>query len=62
MHGKRKKVKGEMSTFKYIEEQLQKLLGTKVLLKAGRQKGSIIIEYYSDNDLNRILEILGVKI
>lgn len=46
----------------YIEEQLQRLLGTKVLLKAGRQKGSIIIEYYSGDDLNRILEALGVKI
>ncbi len=45
----------------YIEERLQQLLGTKVILKIGRHRGSIIIEYYSNDDLNRVLEMLGVK-
>lgn len=58
----KKKVKREDVHIQYIEDQLQRILGTKVFLKAGRQKGSIVIEYYSDNDLNRILETLGVKI
>jgi len=58
----KKKVTRKDAHIYYIEEQLQRLLGTKVLLKAGRQRGSIIVEYYSDDDLNRILEILGVKI
>ena len=44
-----------------IEEQLQRLLGTKVFFKTGIRRGSIIIEYYSDDELNRILDILGVK-
>ncbi len=46
----------------YIEEQIQKALGTKVSLKTGRNRGRIIIEYYSDEDLNRILEILKITI
>jgi len=46
----------------YIQEQIQKSLGTKVVLKTGKNGGSITIEYYSDEDLNRILEILKVTI
>ena len=33
-------------------------LGTKVNIAGGRKKGKIEIEYYSDADLERILEII----
>jgi ParB family chromosome partitioning protein len=46
---------------KRVEEELQRYFGTLVKLK-GSQKGSIVIKYYSMEDLNRILEILGVEI
>jgi ParB family chromosome partitioning protein len=59
---RKKKVEKKDANIQYIEEKLQRRLGTKVALKAGRQKGSIIIEYYSPDDLSRILEVLGVKI
>jgi len=42
-----------------IERQLQHLLGTKVRIIAHKKRGKILIEYYSLNDLNRILTILG---
>lgn len=42
-----------------IEESLRKTLGTKVLISKGSNKGKIEIEYYSDDDLERILEILS---
>lgn len=59
---KRKKARSKDANIEYIEEQLQKVLATKVLLKTGRHKGSITIEYYTKDDLNRILEILGIKL
>ncbi|MDP4146751.1 MAG: ParB/RepB/Spo0J family partition protein [Bacillota bacterium] len=41
-----------------IKERLENFFGTKVLLKNKSNKGKIEIEYYSDNDLQRILDIL----
>lgn len=42
-----------------IEETLRKLFGTKVQISKGSKKGKIEIEYYSDEDLERILELLS---
>jgi ParB family chromosome partitioning protein len=58
---RRRKITEKDVHLQYIEEQLQRVLGTKVLLKTGRRRSTIIIEYYSNDDLNRILEVLGVK-
>ena len=44
--------------YKYIEEVLEDKLGTKVRLSSNK----IVVNYTSLNDLNRILEILDVKI
>ena len=41
-----------------IENQLIELLGTKVKLKPGQAGGSIEIIYFSDDDLERILDLL----
>jgi ParB family chromosome partitioning protein len=38
-----------------IEETLQQILATKVRIRAGRKKGKIEIEYYSPEDLNRLV-------
>ena len=38
-----------------LEEQLQNALGTKVSIQAGGKKGKIVIEYYSLDDLDRII-------
>jgi ParB family chromosome partitioning protein len=42
-----------------LEEELMKTLGTKVRITQRRGKGKIEIEYYSPEDLERILELLG---
>lgn len=47
--------------YKNIEERLREKLGTSVLIKNGKKKGKIEIEYYSEGDLERILEILEAK-
>ena len=41
-----------------LEDQLIRTLGTKVKLNMGDKKGKIEIEYYSEQDLQRIFEIL----
>jgi ParB family chromosome partitioning protein len=40
------------------EERLQRILGTQVRIERLGREGSIRIEYYSDEDLERILELL----
>jgi len=44
-----------------VEERLRQLLGTDVRIKQGRKKGIIEIDYFGLEDLDRILELLGVK-
>lgn len=41
-----------------LEEGLQRTLGTKVKIIAGRKRGKIVLEYYSLNDLERIINLL----
>ena len=41
-----------------IEERLRRVLGTKVRVCPGKKKGKIEIEYYSDEDLERILALV----
>jgi len=60
---KRKPVKRQAVTQPFIrdlQEKLQRRLSTKVTVKPGRKgKGVISIEYYSPDDLDRILEVIG---
>ena len=41
-----------------VEEELRRALGTKVSLARSRRGGRIVIEYYSDEELNRLYERL----
>ncbi|HOW35330.1 MAG TPA: ParB/RepB/Spo0J family partition protein [Candidatus Omnitrophota bacterium] len=41
-----------------LEEDLQKALGTKVRIEAKQKRGRIVIEYYSNEDLDRIAGII----
>lgn len=43
-----------------VEDKLKIILGTQVRIKAGKIKGKIEIEYYSPEDLERILEVFSV--
>jgi ParB family chromosome partitioning protein len=43
-----------------VEERLQQKLGTHVSVYHGKKKGRIEIEYYGNDDLGRLLGILGV--
>lgn len=41
-----------------LEEELQQLFGTKVRIQASQKRGKIVLEYYSLDDLDRILNII----
>lgn len=46
----------ENPDFKFVEDRLKNILGTKVKLQANNNKGKITIEYYSNDELERLLE------
>lgn len=60
------KVKEEKSSnelnpyYKEIKNQLQNYFGTKVNISNKNNKGKIEIEYYSEDDLQRILDIINI--
>jgi ParB family transcriptional regulator, chromosome partitioning protein len=44
-----------------VQEELEKILGTKVTINHRKKRGKIIIDYYSLDDLNRIIDIISSK-
>ena len=44
-----------------VAEQLKQILGTNVSISQGKKKSRIEIEFYSDEDLDRIIELLLSK-
>jgi ParB family chromosome partitioning protein len=44
-----------------LQDKLQERLGTKVQLKYKGGKGAVEIRFFNDDDLERILQILGVS-
>ena len=43
------------------EEELRDYFGTNVNIQTGKRKGKIEIEFYNQDDLNRILDLLTSK-
>ena len=56
------KVNAQSHYYVDIRERLEMLFGTKVSLMDKKNKGKIEIEYYSQDDLKRILDILKVEL
>ncbi|WP_132243811.1 ParB/RepB/Spo0J family partition protein [Marinisporobacter balticus] len=55
---KPKKQKTKEDTLTFIEDILKTRLGTKVSIIKGKKKGKIEIEYYSEEELTRLVELL----
>lgn len=50
---------GNTATLSSVEDRLRRLLGTRVHVRSLQGgKGEIVIEYYSDEDLDRLIEVL----
>lgn len=58
-NGKKRRKKHKSTALQRIEDDLISLLGTKVAVKSKSRGGSIEIEYYSDDDLRRLLDIFS---
>lgn len=52
--------KEEVPEIQMYESKLKGYFGTKVNIKNGKKKGKIEIEYYGDDDLNRILSLIDL--
>jgi ParB family chromosome partitioning protein len=59
MKGERKAEIRKDRNISDIESQLQHLFGTRVTIQHGKKRGRIRIDYYSTEDLNRILDLLA---
>jgi len=44
-----------------LEHRLQERFGTRVDLRYRRGKGALQIHFYTDDDLQRVLEMIGVR-
>lgn len=55
---RRAKTNVKLPHFLALEEGLQKLLGTKVRINTQKKRGQISIDYYSTEDLERIIKII----
>ena len=56
----RNKAQGQLSAaLSKVQERLRNRLSTQVQIHQGAKKGKIEIEYYSNEDLQRILELIG---
>ena len=45
-----------------VADKLREHLATHVFIHHSSKKGRIEIEYYGDDDLGRILEVIGVRL
>lgn len=45
----------------HLEEKIRQALGTKATIQGNQKKGRICVDYYNLDDLDRLLEIFGVK-
>ena len=53
------KAKDKLPEIIVLEEELQRALGTKVKINPARRGGKIIIDYFSNKDLERVLKLLS---
>lgn len=57
---KTKKLPNKETVLLQVEERLRSRFGTAVQIKKGSKKGKIEIEFYSNDDLQRLIELLDI--
>lgn len=57
----RKQPEGESTAIRDLEKRMGEHFNTRVSMKHGAKRGKITIEYHGNDDLDRILEKLGVR-
>ena len=59
--GTRRRGRKSATAMQPIEDELRRVLGTKVTLVSRKKGGRLVIDYFSSEDLTRILQLLGVS-
>jgi len=57
--GAGRKKSGNLPSYRSLEEEMSRSLGTKVRIHSGGKKGSIVIRYYSQEELERLIALLN---
>ena len=60
--GRRRRAKRVDASLKPVEDELRRVLGTKVTVVTRKKGGRVIVEYFSHEDLTRILQLWGVSV
>ncbi len=59
LKGKKRKTAGQQDpNTREVEDELRRIFGTRVRIMQGKKRGNIQIEYYSKEDLERIINLL----
>jgi ParB family chromosome partitioning protein len=56
------KAKAKAEHLRELEEKLQEKFGTRAWVEDKGGKGRIVVEYFTPDDFDRILEVLGIRI
>lgn len=57
----RRRSRRHVTEVRLLEEELQQILGTKVIILHQQKRGRVIIEYYSNDDLDRLLNFFRAR-
>ena len=60
--GKKRRATAPDAHIQNIENQVRERVGTRVNLKYRDGKGSLEIKFFNDDDLNRVLDVLGIQV
>ncbi len=58
---RRKTIPQNSKAAEHLSHKLTKYFGTKVIIKEAKEGGSIVLRYYSNEDLERLLEAFGMS-
>ena len=59
--GKSMGKRAENTAIADLEKRIEKHFNTNVSIQHGKKKGKLVIEYFGNEDLDRLLELLGIN-
>ena len=59
---RRRRAKRVDLSLKPVEDELRRVLGTKVTVTARKKGGRVVVDYFSQDDLARILQLWGISL
>ena len=59
--GKTNGQRAENTAIADLEKRIEKHFNTNVSIQHGKKKGKLVIEYFGNEDLDRLLELLGIN-